>query len=81
MTPKEKALAWVDEHFDECLAELKNAVACESYAGNEAGLEKMRGTRIPDYYDGMYKEGYQPYEILEAARNSIIHEREVRIAE
>ena len=37
MTPKEKALAWVDEHFDECLAELKNAVACESYAGNEAG--------------------------------------------
>ena len=48
---------------------------------NETVFEKMRGTRIPDYYDGMYKEGYQPYEILEAARNSIIHEREVRIAE
>ena len=48
MTPKEKALAWVDEHFDECLAELKNAVACESYAGNEAGLEKMRGTLEAD---------------------------------
>ena len=29
----------------------------------------------------LIKEGYQPYEILEAARNSIIHEREVRIAE
>ncbi|MBR0108714.1 MAG: M20/M25/M40 family metallo-hydrolase [Pyramidobacter sp.] len=48
MTPKEKALAWVDEHFDECLAELKNAVACESYAGNEAGLEKMRDTLEAD---------------------------------
>ena len=48
---------------------------------NETVFEKMRGTRIPDYYDGMYKEGYQPYEILEAARNSIIHEHEARIAE
>lgn len=48
MTPKEKALVWLDEHFDECLAELKNAVACESYAGNEAGLGKMRGTLTAD---------------------------------
>ncbi len=25
---------------------------------NRTVFEKMRGTRIPDYYDGMYKDGY-----------------------
>lgn len=35
-------------------------------------FEKMRGTRIPDYYDGMYLDGYKPWEIIEAAHNSII---------
>lgn len=48
MTPKEKALAWVDNHFDECLAELKNAVTCESYADNKDGLERMRQTLETD---------------------------------
>lgn len=35
-------------------------------------FEKMRGTRIPDYYDGMYLDGYSPAEIVEAAHNFII---------
>lgn len=25
---------------------------------NRTVFEKMRGTRIPDYYDGMYKDSY-----------------------
>ena len=41
-------------------------------------MEKMRNNRIPDYYDGMHKEGWQPWEILEAAHNSIIHEATAR---
>ena len=48
---------------------------------NRTVFEKMRGTRIPDYYDGMYKDGYQPWEIIEAAHNSIIHENEARSAQ
>lgn len=44
-------------------------------------FEKMRNKRIPDYYDGMYKDGYQPWEILEAAHNSIIKEADARQAE
>ena len=32
----------------------------------------MRNKQIPSYYDGMYLDGYKPYEILEAAHNSII---------
>ena len=49
---------------------------------NRTMLEKMRATRVPEqYYDGMYKDGYKPWEILEAARNSIIHEHETRLAE
>ena len=39
---------------------------------NRTMIEKMRGTRIPDYYDGMYLDGYSPAEIVEAAHNSII---------
>ena len=35
-------------------------------------IDKMRGSRIPDYYDGMYLDGYSPAEIVEAAHNSII---------
>lgn len=34
-------------------------------------LEKMRNRQIPDYYPTMYQDGYKPYEILEAASNSI----------
>ena len=48
---------------------------------NQTMFEKMRGTRIPDYYDGMYKDGYQPWEIVEAAHNSIVHENEARSAQ
>ncbi|MBR0341844.1 MAG: hypothetical protein IJH64_06295 [Oscillospiraceae bacterium] len=39
---------------------------------NQTVFEKMRNKKIPDYYDGMYLDGYKPYEILEAAHNSII---------
>ena len=35
-------------------------------------FEKMRNRQIPDYYPTMYQDGYKPYEILEAAHNSII---------
>ena len=48
---------------------------------NQTMFDKMRGTRIPGhYYDGMYKDGYKPYEIIEAAHNSIIKEHEARQA-
>ena len=39
---------------------------------NQTTLEKMRNRQIPDYYPTMYQDGYKPYEILEAASNSII---------
>lgn len=38
---------------------------------NQTTLEKMRNRQIPDYYPTMYQDGYKPYEILEAASNSI----------
>lgn len=37
-------------------------------------FEKMRRKQIPEYYDGMYLDGYTPQEIIEAAHNSIIKE-------
>ena len=48
---------------------------------NQNVFEKMRNRRIPDYYDGMHKDGWQPWEIVEAAHNSIIHEATARQAE
>ena len=39
---------------------------------NNTVFEKMRNRQIPDYYPTMYLDGYKPYEILEAASNSII---------
>ena len=45
---------------------------------NQTVFEKMRNKRIPDYYDRMHRDGYQPSEILEAAHNSIIHEATAR---
>ena len=48
---------------------------------NRTVFEKMRNKRIPPYYDGMYKDGYAPWEIVEAAHNSIIQEAEARRAE
>lgn len=44
-------------------------------------FEKMRNKRIPTYYDGMYREGWQPWEIMEAAHNAIIKEHDERQAE
>ena len=38
----------------------------------ETMLEKMRNRKIPDYYPTMYQDGYKPYEIVEAAHNSIV---------
>ena len=43
-------------------------------------IERMRGTRVPDYYDGMYRQGFKPWEILEAAHRSIIKQYEARQA-
>lgn len=48
---------------------------------NQTVFEKMRNKSIPPYYDGMYREGYQPWEIVEAAHNSIIQEATARQAE
>lgn len=48
---------------------------------NRTVFEKMRGTRFDHYYDGMYREGATPYEIVEAAKKSIIKEAEARKAE
>ena len=45
---------------------------------NQTVFERMRGTRIPDYYDGMYRDGYQPWEIVEAAHNSLYKEAAAR---
>lgn len=39
---------------------------------NQTVFEKMRNKHIPDYYPTMYQDGYKPYEIVEAAHNSII---------
>ncbi len=44
-------------------------------------FDKMRGTRLPPYYSEMYKDGYKPWEIIEAAHNSIIKEASARQAE
>lgn len=48
MTDKEKALRYVDEHFDRMVAELARACACASFAGNPAGLDAMRTTLQDD---------------------------------
>ena len=47
---------------------------------NRTVFDKMRGTRLPPYYDGMYKDGYKPWEIVEAAHNTIFKEAEARKA-
>lgn len=44
-------------------------------------FEKMTNRRLPDYYPTMYLDGYKPWEIMEAAHNSIIKEAEARKAE
>lgn len=47
---------------------------------NQTVFEKMRNKRIPSYYPTMYLDGYKPWEILEAAHNSIIEEATARQA-
>ena len=27
-------------------------------------FEQLRGRSVPEYYDGMYLDGYKPYEII-----------------
>ena len=41
-------------------------------------FEKMRGTRFPEYYNGMHLDGAKPWEIVEAAHRSIIKGHEAR---
>ena len=48
---------------------------------NRTMFEKMRGTRIPDYYAGMHKDGYTPSEILTAARSTFYSEQEAEETE
>lgn len=43
-------------------------------------FEQLRGSRLPDYYDGMYRDGYSPAEILQAAHNTMIKQSEAREA-
>ncbi len=35
-------------------------------------IDQLRGTQLPDYYDTMYQDGYKPYEILQAAHNTMV---------
>ncbi len=39
---------------------------------NQSVFQKMKNNQIPEYYDGMYLDGYKPYQIMEAVHNSII---------
>lgn len=41
-------------------------------------FEKMRRKQIPEYYDGMYLDGFTPQEIIEAAHNSLLRDAEAR---
>ncbi len=45
-------------------------------------FQKMTNRQIPDqYYPTMYLDGYKPWEILEAAHNTMIKEHEARVEE
>ena len=35
---------------------------------------------LPEYYDTMYKDGYKPWEIVEAAHNSVLRQYNERKA-
>ena len=35
-------------------------------------FESLSGRSLPEYYDGMYLDGYKPYEILQAAHNTML---------
>ncbi|MGN0837893.1 MAG: M20/M25/M40 family metallo-hydrolase [Pyramidobacter sp.] len=49
MTEQQRALLWVDEHFDEMISELKMACSYESTASNESGREAMRQQLVNDF--------------------------------
>ena len=40
---------------------------------------KMRRRPLPDYYDTMYMDGYEPYEIIEAAHRTMIKQYNARM--
>lgn len=35
-------------------------------------FEKMRGAQIPDYYPTMWMDGFEPWQVLEAGRRTMI---------
>ena len=41
-------------------------------------FEKMRRKQMPEYYDGMYMDGFTPQEIIEAAHNALLRDAETR---
>ena len=43
-------------------------------------LYEYMDSKIPDYYDTMYRDGYSPEQILHAARRKILQEHEARKA-
>ena len=48
---------------------------------NRTMFQKMTNRSIPDYYPTMSLDGFQPWEILEAAHNTMIKEHEARVEE
>ena len=42
-------------------------------------FDKMRRRPLPDYYDTMYMDGYEPYEIIEAAHRTMIKQYNARM--
>ena len=44
-------------------------------------IDQMRPRPLPEYYDTMYRDGYKPWEILEAAQNTMMNQHEARVAE
>ena len=41
-------------------------------------LAEYYNRQIPEYYPTMYMDGYEPYQILHAARRKILQEHEAR---
>ena len=42
-------------------------------------FDKMRRRPLPEYYDTMYMDGYEPYEIIEAAHRTMIKQYNARM--
>ena len=43
-------------------------------------LYEYLDSKIPDYYPTMYRDGYEPYQIIHAAHRKIIRDHEARDA-